>query len=107
MLGLFVYSNKLLHKEAKQMDITERCLLCGKPFHSPGGRSLSITDKQIAGILRHCRAEQPKHTIKKYCELIGISPYTYRLVARMTLKQPKDIERVLGIDATLKNERKE
>jgi hypothetical protein len=89
------------------MDTTERCPICGKPYHSPGGRSLSITDDQIAGILKHCRAEQPKHTIKHYCELAGISPYTYRLVARMMLKQSKDIARVLRIDAELKNERKD
>lgn len=89
------------------METLERCPICGKPFHSPGGRSLSITDEQIIGILRHCRAEQPKHTIKRYCELAGISPYTYRLVARMTLKQAKDIQRVLRIDTELKNERKE
>ncbi len=88
------------------MDTTELCPICGKPYHMPGGRSLSITDGQIAGILKHCRAEQPKHTIKKYCELIGISTYTYRLVTHMTLKQSKDIQRVLRIDAELKNENK-
>ena len=89
------------------MDTTELCPICGKPYHSPGGRSLSITDNQIAGILNHCRAEKPKHTIKKYCELTGISPYTYRLVAYMRLQKTKDIERVIRIDAELKNERKD
>lgn len=88
------------------MDATERCPICGKPYHSLGGRSLSITDEQIAGILKHSRAEQPKYTIKHYCELIGVSPYTFRLVAHMTLKQPKDIERVLRIDSELNNERR-
>lgn len=89
------------------MEATEKCPICGKAYHSQGGRSLSITDEQIAGILLHCRAEQPKHTIKHYCEQIGISPYTYRLVARMLLKQPKDIERVLRLSAGLDKERSE
>lgn len=84
------------------METDEKCPICGKPYHSPGGRSLSITDSQIAGILTHSRAEQPKHTIKRYCELIGISPYTYRLVAHMMLQKQKDIQRVLRIDAELK-----
>lgn len=84
------------------METIERCPICGKHYHSPGGRYLSITDDQIAGILTHSRAEQPKHTIKHYCELNCISPYTYRLVAHMTLKQSKDIERVLRIDSELK-----
>ena len=84
------------------MDATERCPICGKPYHSLGGRSLSITDEQIAGILRHSRAEQPKHTIKRYCDLAGISPYTYRLLAYMRLQKPKDIERVLRIGEEVK-----
>jgi hypothetical protein len=89
------------------MNTTDRCPICGKPYHSPGGRSLSITDEQIAGILKHCRAEQPKHTVKKYCELIGVSPYTYRLVVYMRLRKPKDVERVLRIGTELQNERKD
>ncbi len=89
------------------METTEKCPMCGKAYHSPGGRSLSITDTQIAGILLHCRAEQPKHTIKYYCELIGISPYTYRLVAHMTLKLPRDIQRVLKIADELNERSKE
>lgn len=89
------------------MDTNEKCPVCGKPYYSAGGRSLSITDGQIAGILKHCRAEQPKHTIKRYCELAGISPYSYRLVAYMRLQKSKDIERVLRIDAELKNNEKE
>ena len=83
------------------MDTNDRCPTCGKAYHTGGGRSLSITDEQIAGILRHSRADQPKHTIKRFCEQIGISPYTYRLVACVRLKQAKDIERVLRIDAEL------
>lgn len=83
------------------MKTTEKCPMCGKLYHSPGGRSLSITDEQIIGILNHCKAAQPKHTIKNYCELIGISPYTYNLVARMTLKKPRDLERVLKISEEL------
>ena len=86
------------------MDTNEKCPVCGKPYHLPGGRSLSITDVQIAGILRHCRAEQPKHTIKHYCELAGISPYTYRLVACMRLQKIKDIERVMRISSELKED---
>ncbi|OPJ65507.1 hypothetical protein CLCHR_06990 [Clostridium chromiireducens] len=89
------------------MNTTEKCPLCGKPFHSPGGRSLRLTDSQIAGILLHCRAEFPKHTIKHYCEEIGISTYTYRSIVRMTLKQSKDIERVIAIKTALDNERSE
>ena len=89
------------------METSERCPVCGKAYHSPGGRSLGITDEQIVGILIHSRAEQPKHTIKHYCELAGISPYTYRLVARMTLKQLKDIERVLRISEALNDERRQ
>lgn len=86
------------------METTEKCPMCGKPYHSQGGRSLHISDEQIAGILSHSRAEQPKHTIKHYCELNCISPYTYRLVAHMTLKQSKDVERVLKIDSELNKE---
>ncbi|CDX01526.1 Hypothetical protein DPCES_1639 [Desulfitobacterium hafniense] len=85
------------------METIEKCPMCGKAYHSPGGRSLGITDEQIAGILSHSRAEKPKHTIKHYCELINISPYTYRLVAHMSLKQPKDVERVLRIDSRIKH----
>lgn len=85
------------------METTDKCPMCGKPYHSPGGRSLGITDTQIAGILSHSRAAQPKHTIKHYCELIGISPYTYRLVACMRLQKLKDVDRVLKIDVGLNN----
>lgn len=84
---------------------TERCPICGKPFHSPGGRSLNLTDGQIASILTHCKAPLPKHTIKHFCEDIGISPYTYRLISRMQLKQQKDIERVLRLKAELDSKR--
>lgn len=87
------------------MDTTERCPICGKCYHTCGGRSLRITDDQILGILTHCRAELPKHTIKHYCEKIGISTYTYRSVVYMTLKQPKDIQRVLAIKSKLDDER--
>lgn len=83
------------------METTEKCPMCGKAYHSLSGRSLGITDDQIAGILVHSRAEQPKHTIKHYCKLAGISPYTYLLVSHMTLKQTKDIERVLRISSEL------
>jgi hypothetical protein len=86
------------------METTEKCPMCGKPYHSLGGRSLGITDNQIEGILRHCSAEQPKHTIKHYCEIIGISTYSYRLVAYMRLQKLKDIERVLKINEELNNE---
>ncbi len=84
---------------------TERCPICGKAYHTGGGRSLRLTDSQIVGILSHCRAELPKHTIKHYCEEIGISTYTYRSVTHMTLKQPKDIERVLAIKNKLDGEK--
>jgi hypothetical protein len=87
------------------METTEKCPICGKPYHSHGGRSLRITDEQIAGILTHSRAEQPKHTIKHFCELLGISPYTYNLITRMRLKKLKDIERVVRIGEELNNER--
>lgn len=87
------------------METTEKCPICGKPYHTGGGRSLSITDDQIAGILNHCKAPEPKHTIKHYCEDIGISPYTYRLVSRMQLKQQRDIERVLRLKAELDSKR--
>lgn len=87
------------------METTERCPICGKAYHTGGGRSLRLTDDQIAGILFHCKAPLPKHTIKHYCEEIGISTYTYRSLVYMTLKQPKDIERVLAIKTALDNER--
>lgn len=83
----------------------ERCPICGKCYRTGGGRSLRLTDEQIAGILTHCKAELPKHTIKHYCEEIGISPYTYRSVVQMTLRQPHDIERVIAIKTALDNER--
>ena len=83
----------------------ERCPICGKCYHTGGGRYLNLTDEQIAGILSHCKAELPKHTIKHYCEEIGISTYTYRSIVYMTLKQPKDIERVLKIKNNLDKER--
>lgn len=89
------------------METTERCPVCGKAYNTGGGRSLNLDDDQILGILKHCKAEQPKHTIKHFCESIGISPYTYRLVAYMTLKQPKDIERVIAIKTALDSERSE
>ncbi|MBC2457161.1 hypothetical protein [Clostridium beijerinckii] len=85
---------------------TDRCPVCGKCYHTGGGRSLNLTDDQILGILTHCRAELPKHTIKHFCEEIGISTYTYRSIVRMTLKQPHDIARVLEIKAKLDAERK-
>lgn len=83
----------------------ERCPICGKCYHTGGGRSLRLTDEQIAGILLHCNAPLPKHTIKHYCEEIGISTYSYRSIVYMTLKQPHDIERVLKISAELAKER--
>ncbi len=82
----------------------EKCPNCGKPYHQAGGRYLSLTDEQIKGVLTHCLAPLPKHTIKQYCELNGISTYTYRLVAQLRLKQTKDISRVLAITAELKKE---
>lgn len=87
------------------METTERCPICGKCFHTGGGRSLNISDDQIASILSHCNAPLPKHTIKHFCANIGISTYTYRSVVYMTLKKQKDIERVLKIKAKLDGER--
>lgn len=84
---------------------TERCPICGKVYHTGGGRSLNLTDEQIAGILSHCRAELPKHTIKHFCAEIGISTYTYRSLVYMTLKKPNDIARVLAIKNKLDAER--
>ena len=81
----------------------DKCPCCGKTYHIQCGRSLSITDEQIASILAHSRAEQPKLTITSYCKQLGISRYTYRLVVRMRLKKSKDIERVLRVQATLNN----
>lgn len=85
----------------------ETCPHCGKPYHPAGGRYLNLIDDQILGILTHCLAPQPKHTIKQYCILAGISTYTYRLVAQMRLKQPKDIERVLAISTSLQQKESE
>lgn len=79
----------------------DKCPICGKAFHTGAGRSLRLTDEQIAGILAHCRAQLPKHTIKHYCESIGISPYSYNLIVRMQLRKQSDIERVLKIKAKL------
>lgn len=87
------------------METTERCPVCGKAYNTGGGRSLRLTDEQIAGILIHYKAELPKHTIKHFCEKIGISTYTYRSIVQMTLKKPKDIARVLDIKAKLDAER--
>lgn len=83
----------------------DRCPICGKCYHTGGGRSLRLTDEQIAGILTHCNAPLPKHTIKNYCEEIGISTYTYRSIVYMTLKKQKEIERVLKIKSELDKER--
>lgn len=82
----------------------ERCPTCGRRYHKADGRHISLTDEQIAAILKHSRTEQPKRTIRDYCKLMGISEHTYRLVAYMRLQQEKDIERVFRIDTKMCNE---
>lgn len=82
-------------------DTTERCPICGKAYYTGGGRSLNLSDEQIIAILEHCKAPLPKHTIKHFCESIGISPYTYRLVVSVRLKKQTDILRVVRLKAEL------
>lgn len=71
------------------------CDKCGRRLLIGEGRHLSLTPKEIAGIIRHYNAEHPKLTQAKYCEQAGVSLGIYNRVTKLKFKNPKDCEKVL------------